>query len=125
MPQRESKRPFTLLVAGGSQGARSINTAVVDMLPHVDEPGSLQLIHQCGSDDLDRIRQAYATAGIPARVEAFFSDMDRQYAQADLVICRAGATTRRSSGLRFSVSISRSMRSMVDLPTRPSAYSEV
>ena len=93
MPQREINRPFTLLVAGGSQGARSINTAVVDMLPHVDEPGSLQLIHQCGSDDLDRIRQAYATAGIPARVEAFFTDMDRQYAQADLVICRAGATT--------------------------------
>jgi UDP-N-acetylglucosamine--N-acetylmuramyl-(pentapeptide) pyrophosphoryl-undecaprenol N-acetylglucosamine transferase len=91
--QRELNRPFTVLVAGGSQGARSINTAVVDMLPHVDEPASLQLIHQCGSDDRDRIRQAYATAGIPARVEAFFTDMDRQYAQADLVICRAGATT--------------------------------
>jgi UDP-N-acetylglucosamine--N-acetylmuramyl-(pentapeptide) pyrophosphoryl-undecaprenol N-acetylglucosamine transferase len=93
MPQRAPHRPFTVLVAGGSQGARSINTAVIDMLPHIDEPASLQLIHQCGSDDLDRLRQAYATAGISARVEAFFSDMDRQYAQADLVICRAGATT--------------------------------
>jgi len=91
--QREINRPFTVLVAGGSQGARSINTAVVDMLPHVDEPASLQLIHQCGSDDLDRLRQAYAAAGIPARVEAFFNDMDRQYVQADLVVCRAGATT--------------------------------
>ena len=91
--QREINRPFTVLVAGGSQGARSINTAIIDMLSHVDKPASLQLIHQCGSDDRDRIRQAYAAAGIPARVEAFFNDMDRQYVQADLVVCRAGATT--------------------------------
>ena len=68
-----NQSPLHVLVAGGSQGARSINTAIIDMLPHVDEPASLQLIHQCGSDDLDRIRQAYATAGIPARVEAFFT----------------------------------------------------
>lgn len=91
--QREANRPFTVLVAGGSQGARSINTAVIDMLAHIDEHTSLQLIHQCGPDDLERVRQAYASAGVPARTEAFFKDMDRQYAQADLVVCRAGATT--------------------------------
>ena len=89
----EEDRPFTVLVAGGSQGARSINTAVMDMLTHMDEPGTLRLIHQCGVDDLERVRQAYAAAGMPARVEAFFNDMDRQYATADLVVCRAGATT--------------------------------
>jgi UDP-N-acetylglucosamine--N-acetylmuramyl-(pentapeptide) pyrophosphoryl-undecaprenol N-acetylglucosamine transferase len=90
---RESHRPFTVLVAGGSQGARSINTALIDMLAHVDDPGSLHLIHQCGPDDLDRVREAYRTAGVAARAAAFFNDMDRQYAQADLAVCRAGATT--------------------------------
>ncbi len=91
--QREPGRPFTVLVAGGSQGARSINTAIIDMLAHVDDPGSLQLIHQCGADDHARVRHAYEGTGVKARVEAFFHDMDRQYAQADLVVCRAGATT--------------------------------
>jgi UDP-N-acetylglucosamine--N-acetylmuramyl-(pentapeptide) pyrophosphoryl-undecaprenol N-acetylglucosamine transferase len=87
------QRPFTLLVAGGSQGARSVNTAVIDMLPHIDDARSLQVIHQSGASDLERVRRAYDAAGIPARAEAFFSDMDRQYAQADLAVCRAGATT--------------------------------
>jgi len=90
---REPGRPFTLLVAGGSQGARNINSAVIDMLPHIDDRRSLEVIHQSGADDLDRVRQAYAAAGIRALTEAFFSDMDRQYAQSDLVVCRAGATT--------------------------------
>jgi UDP-N-acetylglucosamine--N-acetylmuramyl-(pentapeptide) pyrophosphoryl-undecaprenol N-acetylglucosamine transferase len=86
-------RTFTVLVAGGSQGARSINTAVIDMLAHIDNPASLRLIHQCGQEDLERVRSAYAASGLTARVDAFFRDMDRQYAQADLVVCRAGATT--------------------------------
>lgn len=90
---REPGRPFTILVAGGSQGARSINSAIIAMLPLIDDSRSLHLIHQCGGDDLTRVRRAYQDAGIPARVEAFFTDMDRQYALADLVVCRAGATT--------------------------------
>lgn len=90
---REKDHPFTILVAGGSQGARSINTAVIDMLAHLDAPEALRFIHQCGHADRDRVRQAYGAAGVTARVEAFFTDMDRQYAQADVVVCRAGATT--------------------------------
>jgi UDP-N-acetylglucosamine--N-acetylmuramyl-(pentapeptide) pyrophosphoryl-undecaprenol N-acetylglucosamine transferase len=80
-------------VAGGSQGAHNVNTAVIDMLPYIDAPESLEVIHQSGPGDLARVRQAYAAAGIKARTEAFFNDMYRQYARADLVICRAGATT--------------------------------
>jgi UDP-N-acetylglucosamine--N-acetylmuramyl-(pentapeptide) pyrophosphoryl-undecaprenol N-acetylglucosamine transferase len=87
------ERPFTVLIAGGSQGARSINTAVIGMLPYIEDPRSLDLIHQSGRDDLARVRRAYRDKGLPARVAAFFDDMDRQYAQADLVVCRAGATT--------------------------------
>ena len=90
---RDPDQRFTLLVAGGSQGARNVNTAVIDMLPHIDAPRSLEVIHQSGIEDQERVRKAYAAAGIKARTEAFFSDMDRQYARADLVICRAGATT--------------------------------
>ena len=89
----EPGRPFTVLVAGGSQGARSINTAVVEMLPHIDEPASLEVIHQCGADDLERVREAYRGTALTSRVAAFFSDMERQYARADVVVCRAGATT--------------------------------
>jgi UDP-N-acetylglucosamine--N-acetylmuramyl-(pentapeptide) pyrophosphoryl-undecaprenol N-acetylglucosamine transferase len=92
-PPRGQDRPFTLLVAGGSQGARNVNTAVIDMIAHIDAPRALEVIHQSGPGDLERVRQAYAAAGIKACTEAFFSDMDRQYARADLVICRAGATT--------------------------------
>lgn len=91
--QKKPDRPFTVLVAGGSQGARSINTAIVDMLTYIDDPGSLQLIHQCGAEDQARVRQAYVSAGVSARVEAFFDDMDRQYGKAHLAVCRAGATT--------------------------------
>jgi len=91
--ERAPDRPFTILVAGGSQGARSINTAIIDMLAHIDDPGSLQLIHQCGAEDHARVQHAYEGTGVTARVEAFFNDMDRQYAQADLAVCRAGATT--------------------------------
>ena len=58
-PEAAPERPFTVLVAGGSQGARSINTAIIEMLAHIDDPESLQLIHQCGADDHERVRQAY------------------------------------------------------------------
>ncbi|MGA9262870.1 MAG: glycosyltransferase, partial [Desulfobacterales bacterium] len=53
----------------------------------------LRIVHQTGAADEDHIRAAYAAKGIDAVVAAFFEDMDRRYRQADLIICRAGATT--------------------------------
>lgn len=82
----------TVLVMGGSQGARAINTATVDAAPCLLSAG-VRLIHQTGPADLDRIRDAYAKRGHSVRAEAFIHDVVSAYREADLVVCRAGATT--------------------------------
>ena len=85
--------PFTVLIVGGSQGAHGINSAVAEMLACACDQNSIRVIHQTGADDLDRMRQAYQAANLKADVRAFFDDMDRQYQLADLIVCRAGAST--------------------------------
>ncbi len=86
-------KPFTILVSGGSQGASSINKAVCAALGHLKNPAGLNFIHQTGSADLPAVEKAYASQGMGYTVKPFFMDMAAQYHQADLVICRAGATT--------------------------------
>lgn len=84
-----------VLVAGGSLGARAINEAVAASLEGLRARG-FSLWHQTGTDDLGAVRAAYARAGWSAeqaRVEPFIDDMAAAYAWADLVLCRAGATT--------------------------------
>jgi UDP-N-acetylglucosamine--N-acetylmuramyl-(pentapeptide) pyrophosphoryl-undecaprenol N-acetylglucosamine transferase len=84
--------PLRVLVLGGSQGARALNLAVpkaVAALP----AGSIALRHQCGEKLRDEAAKAYADAGVTASVEAFITDMAAAYAWADLVVCRAGAST--------------------------------
>ena len=84
---------LTVLVLGGSQGAHSINMAVASALDELKGVKGLFFIHQTGKADEMDIKTTYAKYDIPCRVAAFFNDIDRQYAQADLLICRAGATT--------------------------------
>jgi len=84
---------LTVLVLGGSQGAHSLNMAVADALDELKDVEGLYFIHQTGKADEMDIKTTYAKHDIPCRVAAFFSDIDRQYARADLLICRAGATT--------------------------------
>jgi UDP-N-acetylglucosamine--N-acetylmuramyl-(pentapeptide) pyrophosphoryl-undecaprenol N-acetylglucosamine transferase len=86
-------RPFTVLVLGGSQGAHRINTAVAEALDHLTDRCRFFFIHQTGPADEAMAAAAYARSGAAARVQAFFTDMAAQYRQADLVVCRAGATT--------------------------------
>ena len=83
--------PLRLLVVGGSLGASALNSAVPAAIAQLAECPRLH--HQTGSQDLDSVCAAYATAGIDARVEPFIEDMARAYAWADLVICRSGALT--------------------------------
>jgi UDP-N-acetylglucosamine--N-acetylmuramyl-(pentapeptide) pyrophosphoryl-undecaprenol N-acetylglucosamine transferase len=86
----EGKR---LLIMGGSQGAKAINSFVAQALPRFREAG-LEIWHQSGSADYDRMLVAYENAGMEgARLEAFIHDMGSAYAWADLALCRAGATT--------------------------------
>jgi UDP-N-acetylglucosamine--N-acetylmuramyl-(pentapeptide) pyrophosphoryl-undecaprenol N-acetylglucosamine transferase len=91
---KEHRPPYQILVFGGSQGARSINTAVKEMLPLLaDLKGQLRFTHQTGESQLEETRAAYAAAGFDADVRAFFGEFHQKYAEADLIISRAGATT--------------------------------
>jgi len=84
---------FTVLIAGGSQGAHAINMAMLDAIGHLGRYKRFSFIHQTGEADEDDIRKAYRENHIDHTVKAFFNDMVRQYQKADLVICRAGATS--------------------------------
>src|SRR6476469_8623538 len=83
-----------VLVFGGSQGAHAINVAMVEAAPQL-AAGSppLRLVHQTGERDVEMVRSAYRSAGLQADVEPFLYDMGRRIGQADLIVCRAGATT--------------------------------
>ncbi|MEQ8765200.1 MAG: UDP-N-acetylglucosamine--N-acetylmuramyl-(pentapeptide) pyrophosphoryl-undecaprenol N-acetylglucosamine transferase [Planctomycetota bacterium] len=87
----EPARP-TLLVMGGSQGACSVDDAVVRSLEKA-KGRRWQAIHLTGAGEEERVRAAYRTAGLPHWVASFASDMPAIYALADLVLARAGGTT--------------------------------
>ena len=83
-----------VLVFGGSQGAHAINVALAEAAPALAAaaPG-VEVTHQTGERDLSMVRDAYAAAGLTARVEPFLYEMDREMRAADVIVCRAGATT--------------------------------
>jgi UDP-N-acetylglucosamine--N-acetylmuramyl-(pentapeptide) pyrophosphoryl-undecaprenol N-acetylglucosamine transferase len=87
-------RAERVLILGGSQGAHAINMAVVAAAPDLvrRHPG-LELVHQTGERDEARVRQLYEAMGIRARAERFLDPVVPEVMAADLVICRAGATT--------------------------------
>jgi UDP-N-acetylglucosamine--N-acetylmuramyl-(pentapeptide) pyrophosphoryl-undecaprenol N-acetylglucosamine transferase len=90
----KSAGKFTLLIFGGSQGAHSINLAVLDSLTYLTKiKDQLKVIHQTGSADLDSILLNYQSRGIDAEVLPFIVDMAQAFRSADLLICRAGATS--------------------------------
>ncbi len=84
----------TVLVVGGSQGARAINDAMACALPWLDGwTERLQFIHLSGAKDESCARNAYEVNGFPSKVMGFCSEMELAYSAADLVISRAGAGT--------------------------------
>ncbi|RMF45876.1 MAG: undecaprenyldiphospho-muramoylpentapeptide beta-N-acetylglucosaminyltransferase, partial [Deltaproteobacteria bacterium] len=84
-----------LLVFGGSRGARALNEGRLAALEHMrDWKQRLTIVHQTGTDDVERVRAGYHEAGWRnVEVVPFISDMAAAYARAHLVLCRAGATT--------------------------------
>ena len=85
---------FTILVVGGSQGARAINRAVVAALEVLNEQGLHPfVIHQTGKAHVQEIGDEYQRHGFAGEVREFIDDMVSAYGRADLVVCRAGATT--------------------------------
>jgi UDP-N-acetylglucosamine--N-acetylmuramyl-(pentapeptide) pyrophosphoryl-undecaprenol N-acetylglucosamine transferase len=91
--EKDLKEQFTILILGGSQGAHGINMAVIDALETFKEAEKIFFIHQTGEYDENMLRTAYTKKQIPCEVRAFFKDMKRIYERADLIVCRAGATT--------------------------------
>jgi UDP-N-acetylglucosamine--N-acetylmuramyl-(pentapeptide) pyrophosphoryl-undecaprenol N-acetylglucosamine transferase len=85
--------PLQLLVVGGSLGAKVLNDAVPAALALIAEGLRPVVTHQSGKKNIDALRAAYAQAGVQANVVDFIDDMAAEYANADLVLCRAGAIT--------------------------------
>jgi UDP-N-acetylglucosamine--N-acetylmuramyl-(pentapeptide) pyrophosphoryl-undecaprenol N-acetylglucosamine transferase len=84
---------FTVLIIGGSQGAHRINMAVTEALRHLKDTKHLHFIHQTGAADEQHVKEAYRRNQIQCTVQSFFDNMAELYSRADLLICRAGATT--------------------------------
>ena len=84
---------LTILIIGGSQGAHAINMAVIDALEDLRDKDRLHFIHQTGEADEQKVNDAYRRNGMRCTVQSFFDNMAELYSRADLLICRAGATT--------------------------------
>ena len=93
LPRKTHGAPFTLLVFGGSQGSGVLNRAVTAALPALPGAERLRIVHQTGPAMEEDVRRAYASQGRAAEVVAFLDDMAARYADADLIVCRSGATT--------------------------------
>ncbi len=91
--QRLHGKRLQVLVLGGSQGAAVLNTTLPRALALIAEADRPQVTHQSGAAHIDALRAAYAAAGVQAETLPFIDDMAARYANADLVICRAGAST--------------------------------
>ncbi|KPK20586.1 MAG: UDP-diphospho-muramoylpentapeptide beta-N-acetylglucosaminyltransferase [Betaproteobacteria bacterium SG8_41] len=90
---RERGGRLRILVMGGSQGARVLNTTLPDALALVPEQARPRVLHQAGGAHEEAVRRSYQERGVEAEVTAFIDDIAARYGESDLIICRAGATT--------------------------------
>lgn len=84
---------LNVLVVGGSLGAQALNEALPKALALMNEQECPNVLHQTGKKHLETVQTLYAQAGVKADIRAFLDDMANQYANADVLICRAGALT--------------------------------
>jgi len=85
--------PLQVLVVGGSLGAKALNTVVPQALALLSADQRPVVIHQSGEKQIDELRANYSQAGVQATLTPFIEDTAQAFAEADLVICRAGAST--------------------------------
>ena len=85
--------PLKLLVVGGSLGARALNAAVPKALALIAPALRPIVLHQSGARQIDELRANYAAAGVDAELTPFIEDTATAYAEADLIVARAGAST--------------------------------
>jgi UDP-N-acetylglucosamine--N-acetylmuramyl-(pentapeptide) pyrophosphoryl-undecaprenol N-acetylglucosamine transferase len=94
IPPKRSESPMTILITGGSQGSRTLNQAASGSWRYFREAGSnVRFIHQTGSAAHEALAQKFAESALEGQIVPFIDDMPAAFAQADLVICRAGAGT--------------------------------
>ena len=94
LQERKPEAKFTLFIFGGSQGAHHLNQAMEESLIYLREwKERLHIIHQTGEKDYREVQESYRREEFTAEVYPFIHAMDQAYALADLVLCRAGATT--------------------------------
>ncbi len=89
----DRRGPLRLLVVGGSLGAAALNELVPQALALIPAASRPQVIHQSGARQLDALRAHYQAAGVQAELTPFIEDTAQAFADADLIICRAGAST--------------------------------
>lgn len=93
-PLKKAKGPFSVLVFGGSQGARRINELITDSLPKLgDFRKKVKFLHVTGQSDCGWVRAAYGKWEVDAEVYEFYDRMEELYARADWVVSRSGAMT--------------------------------
>lgn len=85
--------PLRLLVVGGSLGARALNEIVPQALALIPADVRPVVLHQSGAAQIDALRANYAAAGVQAELTPFIDDTARAFAEADVIVCRAGAST--------------------------------
>lgn len=91
---QERSGPLRVLVVGGSLGAAALNRELPEAFARAVRAGQpIELRHQTGAKDLDDVKQRYRGLGLAAHCSAFIDNMDDAYAWADLIVCRAGAST--------------------------------
>ena len=88
-----NKDKFTLLVMGGSQGSRHVNSGFLKAVAKLENASMIQVVHLVGSADLEEIKETYKRMKVGAMVFNFFTSMEQAYSVSDLVVSRAGATT--------------------------------
>lgn len=85
--------PLHLLVVGGSLGAKALNEVVPQALALIPEASRPQVTHQSGAKQIDALQANYAAAGVQASLTPFIDDAAKAYADADIIVCRSGAST--------------------------------
>lgn len=92
LPAKAASGVFTVLITGGSQGSKTLNEAARASWPLFQEAGlPVRFVHQTGLAMFEEIRDAFRSAGIEGEISPFIRDMPAAFAQADLIVCRAGA----------------------------------
>ena len=92
LPRRKTNSLFTILVTGGSQGSRTLNRAARDSWPLFRNAAApVRFLLQTGKPEVEAIQAEFANSGLAGEVLPFIDDMPAAFAEADLIVCRAGA----------------------------------